>query len=409
MGTPFPLSMPLLALRPIQCHRIGDTLAPATTAIFRLLSATSTTGRAVIFMPSQFFSRILGVAVLFVGSQLGAAEVIAVPSPGGQPIAAKMDARGVLHLVCDAPGGPRYYRSEDGGRHFSRPLAVVELGQAHGVKGLEYTVWDLAVAPDGQVHVAIGTNAWKLKLPKEQWGFHYARLSPQATAFEPLRNINRKPSEGFSLAVDGKGNVAACWLADKLYANLSQDGGATFGPTREIDPSFNPCNCCTTSTAYGADGTLAILYREETNNDRDMFVVRWNTRTGKVARQPVSSTTWKIDACPMTYYSIVARGDGYLAAWPTRGRVYFARLDAAGRRQAPLEVATGGASGMRTGLRAVANSQGAMLLVWNNDNKLGWQRYAADCRPEGAEGHVATSGKGAATVVDSAGNFIVVH
>jgi hypothetical protein len=50
-----------------------------------------------------------------------------------------------------------------------------------------------------------------------------------------------------------------------------------------------------------------------------------------------------------------------------------------------------------------------MLLVWNNDNKLGWQRYAADCRPEGAEGHVATSGKGAATVVDAAGNFIVVH
>jgi len=364
------------------------------------------------------------------GIRLGAAEVVTVPSPGGQPIAAKVDARGILHVVCDAPGGPRYYRSDDGGRSFGRPLSIVELAKGGGVPGagggagsvgadgvvsgprpvgLEYTVWDLAVTPDGQVHVALGTNAWKLKLPKEQWGFHYARLSPQATAFEPLRNINRKPSEGFSLAVDGKGNVAACWLADKLYANLSQDGGSTFGPTREVDPSFNPCNCCTTSAAYGADGTLAILYREETNNDRDMFVVLWNPRTGKVSRQPVSSTKWKIDACPMTYYSIVARESGYLTAWPTQGRVYFARLDGAGRRQPPVEVATSGQTGMRTGLRALANSQGGMLVVWNHDNKLGWQRYGSDCRPEGREGHVATNGKGAAATTDSAGNFIVVH
>lgn len=343
-------------------------------------------------------------------SEVAAAEVMAVPSPGGQPIAAKMDAQGVLHLVCDADGGPRYYRSEDGGRTFGRPLPIVVRATGHAKPaGLEYTVWDLAVAPNGQVHVALGTNAWKLKLPKDQWGFHYARLAHGGTAFEPLRNINGKPSEGFSLAVDGRGNVAACWLADKLYANLSSDSGATFGPTREIDSSFNPCNCCTTSAAFGADGTLAILYREETNNDRDMFVVLWNAQTGKVARQPVSSTSWKIDACPMTYYSVESCGDGYVAAWPTKGRVYFARLDASGRRQAPLEVSTSGQTGMRTGLRAVANSRGSMLIVWNHENKVGWQAYTADGRTDGVAGRASTSGKGAAAVANAKGDFIVVH
>jgi hypothetical protein len=351
-----------------------------------------------------------GFAVLtFLGGRFAAAaEVVAVPSPGGQPIAAKTDAQGVLHLVCDAPSGPRYFRSDDSGRRFSRPLPIVVTSDPQPA-GLEYNVWDLAVSPDGQVHVAIGTNAWKLKLPKEQWGFHYARLPSGAAAFEPLRNINHRPSEGFSLAVDGKGHVAACWLADKLYTNLSSDGGTTFGSTRELDPSFNPCNCCTTSAVYGADGTLAILYREETNNERDMYLVLWNPQTGVAKRQPVSATAWKIDACPMTYYAIAAMDGGYLAAWPTQGRVYFARLDAAGRRLAPLEVGTGGQSGMRTGVRALANSKGQLLVLWNRDHQLGWQAYAADCRPVGAKGQVATTGKGAAVATAADGTFLIIH
>ena len=89
----------------------------------------------------------------------------------------------------------------------------------------------MAVGKGGRVHVAMGTNAWKLKLPQEEWGFFYASLDPGASAFSPVRNINKKPSEGFSLAADDKGNVTACWLSDKLYANVSHDNGETFGPS----------------------------------------------------------------------------------------------------------------------------------------------------------------------------------
>jgi hypothetical protein len=100
--------------------------------------------------------------------------------------------------------------------------------------------------------------------------FYYARLEPGAKAFSPARNINSKPSEGFSVAADDKGNVTACWLSGKLFANVSHDNGMTFGSNVEINPAYDPCNCCTTSAAYGADGKLAILYREETNNERDI-------------------------------------------------------------------------------------------------------------------------------------------
>ena len=194
----------------------------------------------------------------------GRVKTISVPD-SGRPVVARTDKAGTIHLLSDSDDGPKYAKSSDNGVTFGPAIPV--LGAEPRPAGLEYSAWDMAVGKGGRVHVAMGTNAWKLKLPQDEWGFFYAHLEPGATAFSPVRNINHKPSEGFSLAADDKGNVTACWLADKLYANVSHDNGETFAPFAEIDSSFNPCNCCTTSAAYGADGRLAVLYREETGND----------------------------------------------------------------------------------------------------------------------------------------------
>jgi hypothetical protein len=78
-----------------------------------------------------------------------------------------------------------------------------------------------------------------LKLPQEAWGYFYANLDPGPAAFSPVRNINDKPSEGFSLAADERGNVTACWLSDKLCANVSHDDGETFAPFVELNPRYN--------------------------------------------------------------------------------------------------------------------------------------------------------------------------
>src|SRR5262249_57102013 len=152
----------------------------------------------------------------------------------------------------------------------------------------------------------------------EEWCSVTRSLDPGSPVLSPVRNIIRKLSEGFSLAADEKGNVTACWLSDRLYANVSHDNGETFAPFVELDPRYNPCNCCTTSAAYGEDGRLAVLYREETDNNRDMYLVLWDQERGRMSRKPVSRTPWKIDACPMTYYTISPARGGYLAVWPTR-------------------------------------------------------------------------------------------
>jgi hypothetical protein len=343
-------------------------------------------------------------AVPALAAVTGDVTTVEVPH-GGKAVVAETDAQGNIHLLYDSPDGPRYVRSTDDGKTFGKPVAVVD--DASQKPGLEFGAWDMAVSPDGHVHVAIGTNAWKLKLPLEEWGFLYARLDPGATAFAPLRNINRKPSEGYSLAADGHGNVTACWLCDKLYANVSHDGGTTFGPNVEVDPSFNPCNCCTTSCAYGADGRLAILYREETNDDRDMFLVLWDQERNDVERVRVGTTSWNVDACPMTYYSILPTPHGFLAVWPTRGDIYFARLGKDGAAVSSKEVKTPGHCGMRTGVLALNDTVGNALVAWKKDGQLGWQVYDPRGRPLGRAGSAASSGNGAAGVVGRDGRFIL--
>src|SRR5487761_710695 len=92
---------------------------------------------------------------------------VAVPH-GGRPIAAKTDSKGAIHLLYNSDDGPQYVRSTDNAKTFSHPIAVVDRESRR--PGLEFDAWDLALGSGGSIHVAMGTNAWKLKLPQEEWG-----------------------------------------------------------------------------------------------------------------------------------------------------------------------------------------------------------------------------------------------
>jgi hypothetical protein len=262
----------------------------------------------------------------------------------------------------------------------------------------------MTIGNGGAVYVAISTNNWKMKLPGVVDGLAFTSLAAGSGTFAPLRSLNGRPSEGFSLAADGSGNVAATWLADRLYANLSRDGGRTFTPNAEINTSYDPCNCCTTRAVYGPDGSLAVLYREETDNKRDMYLVILK-KDGQQLRTRISSTLWEVNACPMTYFGLSATKTGYIAAWPTKGEIYFARIDKNGRVLSPGELKTPGHSGMRTGLVALGAPDGRSLIAWNHQGQLSWQEYSPDGQPVDNPTSVPTTGKGAAGVVDGTGKF----
>jgi hypothetical protein len=175
----------------------------------------------------------------------------------------------------------------------------------------------------------------------------------------------------------------------------------------ELNPRYNPCNCCTTSAAYGEDGRLAVLYREETNNERDMYLVLWDQARGETRRTRVGSTPWKIDGCPMTYYTVSRERSGFVAAWPTKGEIYIARLNGEGESLRPAEIRTPGRAGMRTGIIALSAPDGGTLVAWKKDEQLGWQLYDAGGGPSGPPGSVRSPGNGVAGVVGKDGRFIL--
>jgi hypothetical protein len=175
----------------------------------------------------------------------------------------------------------------------------------------------------------------------------------------------------------------------------------------ELNPRYNPCNCCTTSAAYGEDGKLAVLYREETDNQRDMYLVLWDQGRGHMTRKRVGGTPWKLDGCPMTYYTVSRERGGFTAVWPTKGEIYFARLNGTGEPSKLAEVKTPGRSGMRTGMIALSCPDGESLVAWKKDDQLGWQLYDADGQPSGAPGAAKSPGHGAAGVVGKDGRFVL--
>jgi hypothetical protein len=138
-----------------------------------------------------------------------------------------------------------------------------------------------------------------------------------------------------------------------------------------------------------------------------MYLALWDQSQQKVIKTRVSTTPWKIDSCPMTYYSVSRSGDGYVAAWPTLGQIYFARLDGNGVPRAPKEIKTPGSNGMRTGLITVVTKDGGTLVAWKKDDQLGWQLYDDRGRPSGTPGSVRSPGNGAAGVLAANGNLVL--
>jgi hypothetical protein len=350
------------------------------------------------------------VALTLLASSLAASAFAAAPQVtiGKTPDGAKMidaaaSADGTIHLLFQKNNMPFYATSTDGGKSVTPSIPVIKSVTA--VKGLEFLAWDFAVTPDGKVIVVMGNNAWKLKLPQDQWGMYMAVLPPKATTFQPTRALNGMPSEGFSIAAGPNGDVTVGWLSGKLYWKHSRDDGKTFSPNQEIDPNYLPCPCCTTSITYGKDGTLAMIYREATGDRRDIHLVL--SRDGKHTRTKISQTTWNIDKCPMTYFKIAPAGDGYVAAWPTRGQACFARITRDGKLWKPGEIHVGGKTGMRSSVFALAGADNTTLVAWKNDDTLHWKIFDDQGKQIGEEGTHPGAGPQAGGVVDKSGNYIL--
>ncbi len=340
-------------------------------------------------------------------SQAAAASVALLKTPNGgiQP-QAKMDSKGVLHLIYfkgePGAGDIFYVRSTDGASTWSAPLRVnsqpgsaIAMGTIRGAQ--------LAIGRGNSVHVA--WNGSGSAEPKGVDGapMLYTRLNDAGRAFEPQRSLMTYAGTldgGGSLAADLKGDVFVVWHGSAgakedanraVYMARSTDNGGSFEREKKI--SVQPtgaCGCCQLRALVDSKGALYVFYRaagQNVNRDSTLLVSSDRGSTFQSAMlQP-----WKINACPMSSYALLESNGAVRAAWETQEQIYSASIEPATVKfSAPVAAPAQGDNRKHPTL--AVNAKGEMLLAWtegtgwNKGGSLAWQIYDAQGRPTEQKG-----------------------
>ncbi len=213
----------------------------------------------------------------------------------------------------------------------------------------------------------------------------YARSNGTRTEFEPQRNLMQRTSGldgGGTIAADQDGRVYVGWhgrtedapvgeAGRRMWVTRSTDDGATFTPE---EPAFavstGACGCCGTRALADRRGTVYMLYRAATEGvDRDMYLLSSDDH-GQHFRG-VSIHPWRVNICPMSSASLSETSNGVLAAWETRGEVYFCRIDPETHKAGPSVSLPQHREGRKHPAIA-GNARGDVILVWAEGT--GWQK-----------------------------------
>lgn len=349
------------------------------------------------------------VCLLTAAALAYAADVRVADLPGNGFVPdALVDGEGVVHTAYVDSTDLFYATSADGGRTWSEPLQVNS--EPGTVMGGRYRGPDIAAGADGLLQVIWYNRGYQLDLPKDRWGVEYARIDPSTGEVSGRRNLNRRPSDNYSIDATSSGNVAVIWTAGGMFLQHSTDNGGTFSDPVQVMPgTVDPCECCATRTIFTADGGLLVIYRDKAENIRDMHLLSRPPGGGPddFRRRLLSAEQWKIDLCPMTGTSLGTDADGnLLAAWETRSNVKFAALAAGGN-----EITAGAHLVADKGNYPVvlSNDAGEILVAWKWGRTLHWNVYESlsDDSPGTGSSPAPTDDRPAGVVLGD-GTFLLI-
>jgi hypothetical protein len=314
----------------------------------------------------------------------GKVDLLRVPNQGIQPQVA-VDRKGIVHLIYfrgePANGDIFYVRSADSGRTFSTPLQVnskpesaIAVGNIRGAQ--------LALGKNGRVHVA--WNGSDKADPKKAWPMLYTRLNDRGTEFEPQRNVIQSAyglDGGGSVAADDAGNVYVTWHAPPpsvkgeksrcVWVASSTDEGKTFAREKAAwaEPT-GACGCCGIRAFASSKGNVYLMYRSATELiHRDMYLL--TSADHGTGFQGEKLHEWDTSECPMSSAAMAESSAGVLAAWETKGQVYWTTIDPVKDKWSAPIAAPGAANGRKHPVVA-SNAEGETILVWTEG--MGWEK-----------------------------------
>lgn len=254
---------------------------------------------------------------------LAAATVV---FPGAQPQLAAVGNR--LYLVFGQGNVINVVQSSSGGETFGRPsqLAVpgkISLGMHRGprVVATNSAVLVAAVAgdkgggADGDVLLFRSTDNGRT------WATPVTVNDVAGSAREGLHAMAASPS----------GLVVVVWLdlrekGTRVYAAVSRDHGATWMPDTLVyaSPSGAVCECCHPSVAIGADGRVAIMFRNSLAGQRDMHLAESKDGVTFSSARKLGTGSWSLNACPMDGGAVALSPEGVVSTWRREGDVFLA-------------------------------------------------------------------------------------
>ena len=279
----------------------------------------------------MFWSALVAVVAALACSDAApqAAQIAKPPTfTGVQPQLAKLGDR--VFLAYGQDNVIRVLSSRDGGQTFGQAVKItvpgrVSLGMHRGPR----------IAVTGTtVMVSVVAGAKGGGADGDVWLY---RSTDRGVTFAAPIAINDVPGsarEGLhATAATADGLVAFAWLdlrekGTRIYTAVSRDHGVTWSPDNlaYASPSGSVCECCHPSVAINTDAAMAVMFRNNLDGNRDMYVARSRDWATLGPPQKSGTGSWKLDACPMDGGAVVLAGNDAISVWRRETDVYLAPL-----------------------------------------------------------------------------------
>jgi hypothetical protein len=133
-----------------------------------------------------------------------------------------------------------------------------------------------------------------------------------------------------AMASTPAGLVVLAWLdlrqgGTRIYATVSRDHGRTWASDALVyaSPDGAVCECCHPSIAIGANGQIAVMFRNNLGGNRDMYVARSSDAVTFAPPAKLGTGSWALNACPMDGGAITFDREDIVAIWRRENQVYL--------------------------------------------------------------------------------------
>jgi len=243
-------------------------------------------------------------------------------APNRQPQLAA--AGGTVALVFGSGEAIYLARSLDNGRSFAAPSKVADLPKLllgrH--RGPRVVISGNAIVVSAIASVPGDLLVWRSTDGGRTWSVPVAINDTPKAAREGLH----------AMVGDAEGHMAAAWLDDRgakgkrLYGAFSNDAGLSWSHNVLLyeSPDGTICECCDPSLAVMGHGEFAVMWRNKLGGSRDLYTLRLRDGRPVGAAVKQGDGTWKLDACPMDGGGVAVRDGQIASAWRREHDIYLA-------------------------------------------------------------------------------------